>query len=199
MKRLITLVVIFAVVYGGRNYVWPVVSERLAQNNGSAESGEASEQSESSDEEAVASADSASGGMLDSVMAQFRGLTDSFASSGSKEEEAPMSQDLTLMKFGANWCGPCRMMDKELETYDRIAVKKIDVDENPGLARQYKVSGIPKLVLVKNGRVLSEREGYHTSDQLDEWITEVNGNLTKVPTSNVGFSGGSVQKNPFAQ
>ncbi len=78
-----------------------------------------------------------------------------------------------LVKFGAPWCGPCRMLDGELSQLadsGPARVVKIDVDSAPKLARHYGVSSIPRLLLFKNGKVVGDRTGYATAQDLRSWI-----------------------------
>ncbi|EMB18870.1 thioredoxin [Rhodopirellula europaea 6C] len=84
-------------------------------------------------------------------------------------------QDLVLVKFGAPWCGPCRQIDKELESLEptlagEVRVVKIDVDEQPGVATQFGIQGIPRMFLVRNGEVLADEVGYRSESQLRSWI-----------------------------
>lgn len=84
------------------------------------------------------------------------------------------AEELALVKFGATWCGPCRQIDKELESLDAqqlgIKIIKVDIDEQPELASQFNISGIPHLVLVRNGQTVRESKGYQTAEQLTDWI-----------------------------
>lgn len=62
-----------------------------------------------------------------------------------------------LVDFWAAWCGPCRMVAPVLEEIaadnaDSLLVAKVDVDANPGTARDYQVVSIPTLILFKNGQ-----------------------------------------------
>lgn len=79
-----------------------------------------------------------------------------------------------LVKFGADWCGPCRQMDKTLAKYRRepnsVIVHQVDVDERRELASHYRVNGIPKLILFKNGEVVAQQTGSMPLGQLTEWI-----------------------------
>ena len=64
--------------------------------------------------------------------------------------------ELILIKFGANWCGPCRMLKPVLdelstEYLGKIAIGDIDVDTNPELAAKYNVRSVPAVFLLKKG------------------------------------------------
>ncbi|WP_235034245.1 thioredoxin family protein [Roseiconus lacunae] len=83
---------------------------------------------------------------------------------------------LVLMKFGAPWCPPCRMVDKELLDLKQaklpVEVRKINVDQHQSLAEQYDVSSIPRLILTEDGEVIGDLVGYQSADQLESWIRE---------------------------
>jgi len=84
-----------------------------------------------------------------------------------------LDEPLVLMKFGATWCGPCRRVDRELDRLARTAtgleIVRVDVDERPDLARQYNVSGIPHLILLRGGETLDTLVGYRSAADLQRW------------------------------
>lgn len=73
------------------------------------------------------------------------------------EQEVLEAKEPVLVDFWATWCGPCQMVGPIIEEIAEertdIKVCKIDVDENPEIARQYKVFSIPMLFVFKNGEV----------------------------------------------
>jgi len=69
-----------------------------------------------------------------------------------------------LVDFWATWCGPCKMVAPVLEEIasehkDKIKVAKLDIDENPGTARDYQVMSIPTLILFQGGKPVKQIVG----------------------------------------
>ena len=79
------------------------------------------------------------------------------------EAEALKAEKPVLIDFWASWCGPCRMLspvvDEVAEERSDVKVCKINVDEQPELANNYGVMSIPTLILMKNGKVVSQAVG----------------------------------------
>ena len=79
------------------------------------------------------------------------------------EQEVLHSEKPVLVDFFATWCGPCRMvapvLDEIAAERDDIKVVKIDVDQEPDLASQFKVYSIPTLMVFKNGEVTNQSLG----------------------------------------
>ena len=86
------------------------------------------------------------------------------------QEEVLHSDKPVLLDFWAPWCGPCRMVIPLLEEIAKergdIKVAKINVDEEPELANQFKVMSIPTLMVIKDGKVLRQSMGARPKSQI---------------------------------
>ncbi len=82
---------------------------------------------------------------------------------------------LVLVDFFADWCGPCKMMSPILHEVkavlnDDIKIIKINVDNNPELAAKFMVRGVPTLILFKNAQVLWRQSGVASKEELIQLI-----------------------------
>ena len=71
---------------------------------------------------------------------------------------------LAMVDFWAVWCGPCKMLSPAVEEIaeqygDKVLVGKVNVDEEPELARRFGVMSIPTVVFLKNGREFDRKVG----------------------------------------
>ncbi|MCI2057591.1 MAG: thioredoxin [Oscillibacter sp.] len=71
---------------------------------------------------------------------------------------------LAMVDFWASWCGPCKMLTPVMENVSakygsRILAAKVNVDDEPELARKFGVMNIPTVVFLKNGREFDRKVG----------------------------------------
>ncbi|MDP2091190.1 MAG: thioredoxin [Candidatus Gracilibacteria bacterium] len=87
--------------------------------------------------------------------------------------EKTINSGVTLVDFWAEWCGPCQMMLPILEDFstkmdDKMTVAKVNVDESPEIAGQFRVMSIPTLIVFKDGQAVETMVGVQQIDKLTE-------------------------------
>lgn len=92
-----------------------------------------------------------------------------------KFNEIIRGDDPVLVDFYATWCGPCQTMmpiidDVKKQFGERIRVLKIDVDKNQAASQQFKVRGVPTLILFKDGEIVWRGSGVHSRADLTKII-----------------------------
>ena len=93
--------------------------------------------------------------------------------SNVNEFENEVKEGLVIVDFYADWCGPCQMLAPVLEDLEKetsIKIVKINVDEIPDLARQFRIMSIPTLMLFKDGKFTKKELGYMPIERLREFI-----------------------------
>lgn len=89
-----------------------------------------------------------------------------------------------LVDFYADWCGPCRMLAPALETLaqeysGRIKIVKVNVDQEPILAGQFRVQSIPTLLAFRDGRLIDTLVGVGSPGQLRGVLTQLAGSPSR--------------------
>ena len=93
----------------------------------------------------------------------------------SKKEETMIE----VIKFGAEWCGPCKMYEPILENlkekYDAktpadVSIMSIDIDENPDMASKYSIRNIPTTLFMKEGNVVLKKVGVIQAPEFEDII-----------------------------
>ena len=93
----------------------------------------------------------------------------------AKFKEVIDSNELVLVDFFADWCGPCKMMSpilQEVKTIikDDAKILKINVDTHQDLASHFMVRGVPTLMLFKSGKMLWRQSGVLSAKDLVDLI-----------------------------
>ena len=94
-------------------------------------------------------------------------------------KEVKKFDGLVVVDFWAPWCAPCRVIGpifeelaKEHTANNKIKFAKVNTDENPGLAQNFSIRGIPTMKFIKNGEVVGEQVGAVPKEVIQELISK---------------------------
>lgn len=78
-----------------------------------------------------------------------------------------------ILRFTASWCGPCKMLAKNLETTDLgLPIEVIDIDVHNDVASEYGIRSVPTLVMLDGNIEVKRTTGMKTVNQLQDWVNE---------------------------
>ena len=88
------------------------------------------------------------------------------------------NNQVVLVDFFADWCGPCTALHPTLEELatdfeGKAIISKINVDKNPELATQFKVRSIPALFYFKNGEIVGTQNGVHSKSVISSHLNNI--------------------------
>lgn len=79
-----------------------------------------------------------------------------------------------VVDFSATWCGPCQMLAPILDELsgevDSVDFYNVDVDENPDLAREFRIMNIPAVVALKDGQIVGQQIGFVPKENLKNFV-----------------------------
>lgn len=94
----------------------------------------------------------------------------------TKQMFEEMKDELIVLDFYADWCGPCKMIapffQEVSEKIEGVKFVKVNVDEEGDLAKEFGVQSIPTLVILKNKQEIGRKIGFVMKNVLEAWILE---------------------------
>lgn len=93
--------------------------------------------------------------------------------------EVVMQKDTAiLLDFYASWCGPCKVLGPFVDELagdfkDRAFIGKINIDQSPQIAQQFKIKSVPTILFLKNRRVLEKINGLVPKPNLAEMVEDL--------------------------
>jgi thioredoxin 1 len=76
-----------------------------------------------------------------------------------------------ILRFTASWCGPCKMLAKNLESVKtEVPIEVVDIDVHPEVATEFGIRGVPTLVMIEDEKENKRLVGMRSLKELEEWI-----------------------------
>jgi thioredoxin 1 len=92
---------------------------------------------------------------------------------------------MSILRFTASWCQPCKALAQQIKDLGlEELVTVVDIDEQPTLAQQYGVRGVPTLVALDNGKEVKRMVGIKSKDILLDWFPKTTDNENIIKSNN---------------
>jgi len=78
-----------------------------------------------------------------------------------------------VIKFGASWCSPCKMLSKILETVNtEVPIEEYDIDEHMDYAKEFGIRGVPTMIMLDANTEIKRTSGVSTKEELETWLND---------------------------
>ena len=92
--------------------------------------------------------------------------------SGQKLEDV-ITEEVTIVDYFANWCGPCKMLGLELEEMEGVKIIKVDTDTHQELAQSKAIMSIPFVEIYKDKKLVTSFLGFKTKAEIEEILKDI--------------------------
>ncbi len=91
--------------------------------------------------------------------------------SNNEEFKDIIKEGTWLVDFSATWCGPCRMLEPNLEEFSKNNnVLQVDIDKFGELTESFGIMSVPTLILFNNGELVKQTVGYKSLEDLEKFV-----------------------------
>lgn len=87
--------------------------------------------------------------------------------------EDVLTEEITIVDFYADWCGPCKMLGAVLEKLTDINIIKVNTDTHGELSAKYGIMSIPTLIIFKNKKEIKKEIGFKSEDELKKILESI--------------------------
>ena len=84
-----------------------------------------------------------------------------------------IGEGITLVDYYADWCGPCKMLEVELEDLENINIIKVNTDEHQKLANEKSIMSIPYVEIYKDKELITNFSGFKTKAEIEEVLRDL--------------------------